>query len=57
MEIGDSLQSGCRLFLDFFSEVIWNEKIMDIALIALEILVVGPYRGILVILCLHTTFC
>jgi hypothetical protein len=57
MEVWNGLQSSGCPFLNFFSKIVRDKKIMNIALIALKVLVVRSDRSILVILRLYTAFC
>jgi hypothetical protein len=47
---GEGLKGSCRLLLELFSEVTWEEKVVDVALIAQGVLVVRANGGIEMIL-------
>jgi hypothetical protein len=47
---GEGLKGSCRLLLELFSEVTWEEKVVDIALIAQGVLVMRANGGIEMVL-------
>lgn len=47
---GEGLKGSCGLLLELFSEVTWEEKVVDVALIAQGVLVMRANGGIKMVL-------